>query len=81
MRKFKYCYGFYCHKKETNIEQGKETHHKILLKNPIKGRFFERYKTKSKPILTYDEKATDLIFIVNTDNKIPTGGPTRIFRW
>ena len=37
-------------------------------------------KQKSKPILTYDEKATELDNIVNTDNKIPTGrSTTRIF--
>tara|TARA_B100001094_G_C18183180_1_gene802140 strand:+ start:95 stop:3562 length:3468 start_codon:yes stop_codon:yes gene_type:complete len=72
--------GYYWHDtKRRLLEAGNtlKSHHKILLKNPILKEDFERYKTKkSKPILTYDEKATELDNIVNTDNKIPTGRPT-----
>jgi len=58
-----------------------KSHHKILLNNHRLKEDFEKYKEKqeNKPSITYDEKATEFVDIVEADGKIPTSTDTRVF--
>ena len=80
--------GLYWHHEKANILKAGnalKSHHKILLNNSILKKDFERYKQDKEkekekpPPITYDEKATEFVKIVEDGEKIPYKSNTGTF--